>query len=72
MMFKYVIRAEGNMALVVQTEMNWLEFPEYIRKRTRKLHPKGHDTVYRYGVTEFINPVVMTLEDYANFCPALM
>jgi len=71
-MFRYVIRAENNMALVVHSEMNWLEFPEYIKSRSKKLHPKGHDTVYRHGVIEFINPVVMTLDGYGNFAPALM
>jgi hypothetical protein len=71
-MYKYVIRAENSMALVVHSEMNWLEFQNYILRKTTKLHPKGHDTVFKYGVIEFINPKVMTLDDYANFCPALM
>jgi len=71
-MFTYVIKGEGMMALPVKSDLNWNEFKFLIKSRTRKLHPKAHDLVFKWGIIEFINPQVMTLKDFGSYCPALM
>ena len=70
--FKYVIRAEGCMAVAVHSDMNFLEFEEYVREHSEKFHPKGRDTLFRIGVIELVNPVVMMASDFVNFSPFLI
>jgi hypothetical protein len=70
--YHYVIRGDGMMTLPVHSDLNWIEFEELIRRQTKKLHPKGYDTVWRWGVIEFINPKVMSVDGFMAFCPALI
>ena len=70
--FKYVITGDGMMALAVHSELNYNEFVELIRSQTKKIHPKGRDTIYRWGVIEFINPKVMIASDFVDYLPALI
>ena len=61
------------MALAVHSDLNWMEFVEWFKRyHVYKLHPKGHDTVFRNGHYEFINPKIMCPNDFANNCPSLM
>ena len=70
--YKYVIVGDGNVAMAVKSDLPLDEFREKIRKQSKKTHPKGRDTVWVWGPTEFINPRVMTPEGFADDCPALL
>lgn len=72
MKYRYIIRANGNKALPVLSDLNLDEFRDYIRKTSEYLHPEGTDTIWRWGLIEFINPVVMLVDDYANYLPAII
>jgi hypothetical protein len=72
MEYRYIIKGEGTMAMPVQSDLDWMEFKDHIQRQTKKLHPKSHDTVWCWGTTEFINPKVMSVDDFANFCPAII
>lgn len=72
MEYKYIIKGDGLMALPVHSDMNWLEFYAYFRSQVKKIYPKGNDTIWKWGVIEFINPKVMTMDDFINCGPALM
>jgi hypothetical protein len=52
--------------------MNHFEMVEYVRRNSVKLHPEGYETVFRIGIIELVDPVVMTPNDFANFCPYLL
>lgn len=71
-MFKYIIKGDHRKALAVHSGMNWLEFTDYVRKRSVKLHPDGSDRVFRWGGVELVNPEVMSMSDYIDFLPALI
>jgi hypothetical protein len=71
-MFKYIIKGEQRKALAVHSDLNWLEFSEYIRVRSVKFHKDGTDTVFRWGGVEIINPKVMSAGDFVDFLPALI
>lgn len=60
------------MAVAVHSSLNWLEFREYIRINSKKIHPKANDTIYRIGMIELINPVVMGKDEFVDFCPHLI
>ena len=72
MEFNYVITGDGMMAMTVKSDLNWFEFKEYFSRQCKKLHPKGNDRVYKHGIIEFVNPQILTLNDFGNYCPALM
>ena len=71
-MFRYVISANGLKALPVHSELTLLEFQQLVREQSKPLHPESTDRVWRWGVIEFVNPVVHTLEDYGSHMPALI
>ena len=66
MMFDYIIKGDGMMALPVKSELNWTEFRELIRLQSMKIHPKGNDTIWYWGTIEFINPKAMCVDDFFN------
>jgi len=55
-----------------KTQMNYLEFEDWVKTRTEKIHPKGKDTVFVMGAMEFVNPVVMMVDDFKNHCPYII
>ena len=59
-------------AKVFKTPLNYLEFKEYVAKNSSKLHPCGKDTVFRYGIKEFLNPQVFCYEDFKNYIPEII
>lgn len=71
-MFTYIITGDGNMAMPVKSDLNYIEFRERMKKQFVKIHPKGRDTIWKWGVLEFINPEVWMPSDYANHLPALL
>lgn len=72
LMFKYVITGAGNMAIAVHSELMLDELTELVRERSKRLHPKGDDTVYNLGIMEFVNPKVHIGEDFLNWLPHLL
>jgi hypothetical protein len=72
MQYQYIIKGDGIMALPVHSDLNCIEFENHIKDQTKKLHPKGHDTVWRWGVIEFINPKVISVDGFMNNGPALI
>lgn len=70
--FRYVITGKGMMALAVHSDLNWIEFEDCIKRQTNKIHPKGADTIWRWGTIEFINPQIKTADSFLDFCPALI
>jgi hypothetical protein len=72
MKFRYVITGDDYMALAVHSEMPYDVFKAHIRKETHKIHPKGRDTVWRWGIVEFINPTVLMSDDFVNGYHALI
>ena len=71
-MFRYILRANGSMAVAIRSEMNYLEFAEYIRSNSSRLHKHSNDRIFRLGTQEFINPEVMSPNDFAEFCPYII
>jgi hypothetical protein len=70
-MFKYIIRADGYMATAVHSEKNWFEMVDFIRE-VSKPRNKREMPCLMVGCHEFINPVVMSVDDYANWLALLM
>ena len=64
-MFKYIIRADGYMAIGVKTEMNWLEFRDYVREQSRPRN-KREMPCFMVGCVEFVNPEVMSVSDFSE------
>ena len=54
-MFKYIISGNGYKALAVHSSLNWIEFKEYLRLRSERIHPEGTDTVF--NLTSKRNPL---------------
>jgi hypothetical protein len=71
-MFRYVITGAGNMAIAVHSELMLDELTELVRARSKRLHPKGDDTVYSLGVIEFVNPKVYIGVDFLDRAPYIM
>jgi hypothetical protein len=71
-MFKYVIKADNYKCLVVHSDLNFFEFKSYIQGHCVKSKKNEDIAVFKYGLNEFVNPVVMMVEDYANYLPVLM
>ena len=72
MNYKYIIKAEGQIAFPVHSDFDLSEIQEYIKTHSKKLHPKGHDVSLTIGANEYINPVVMMVNEFANFAPLLI
>jgi len=70
--FRYIIRGNGYKAVAVHSDMNLLEFQDYVREHSEKIHPSCRDFVFRIGVIELVNPEVMTIGDFADWCPFLI
>ena len=70
-MFKYILVGDGYMATPIHSEMNWLEMEDYIR-RVSAPRTKREKPCFQLGVWEFINPRVMSVNDYADMLPLLM
>lgn len=70
--WKYVIKGEGRIALAVHSSMQLHELKEYIRLKSKRLHPQGTETVYCWGGLDIVNPQVMLIQDFVDFCPALI
>ena len=70
--WKYIIKGEGRIALPVHSSMQFHEMQEYIRINSKKLHPKGNDKIFMWGTIEIVNPMVMTIDTFADWCPALI
>lgn len=65
-MFKYIIRADGYMAIGVKSEMNLLEFQDYVREQSKPRN-KREMPCFMVGCVEFINPQVMSVNDFAEY-----
>lgn len=72
MKYKYILRAEGRVGIAIHSDLSMSEMQNYIRSKSKKFHPKGNDTYITLGVTDYINPEIMSVEDYANFNPYLI
>lgn len=72
MNYKYIIAGDGNMAVAVHSGMNWMDFAEYVRVSSKKLHPKGRDRVFRLGGIELVNPIVYSPSEFADHLPHLL
>lgn len=72
MEFKYIIKAAGDIAFPVHSELNYFEFKEYIGDQCKKLHPQGHDVILKIGAKEYVNPEVMMVDDFVNHLPLLL
>ena len=70
--FAYILKGNGMKAMPIHSDLMLGEIQEYIRKRSKKIHKDGRDVVFRFGVTEFINPEIMMVDDYVDFLPALL
>ncbi len=71
-MFSYVISGNGCKAIAVRSELGLFELQDLIRVQSRAVHPESHERVWSWGVIDFVNPVVHTVSDFANFGPALI
>ena len=75
--FTYIINADNEggqprIGIPFKTNMNFLEFQDYVREQCELIHPKGRDVVWKYSTWELVNPEVMMVEDYVNFCPYIL
>ena len=72
-MNSYIIHGAGMKAVAVHSDMNFIEFGDYVRENSTKLHEDGRDSVFRIGFTvEIVNPMVSSPKDFGNFCPYLI
>ena len=71
-MYRYVITGNGLKALPVHSELGFFEMESLVRAQSKPLHPDSTDTVWRWGIDEFVNPKVRMLDDFINTGPALM
>lgn len=69
MKFKYVITGNDCKAKVFHSNLNLNEMVSLINELCKKVHPNLPDLVLKIGIYEFINPKVMTIDDFANFNP---
>jgi hypothetical protein len=46
-----------------------MEIKDYVRENSHKLHPESNDVVFKVGFIEFVNPEVMSKEDFIDFLP---
>lgn len=70
-MFKYIITGDGYMALPVKSDMNWLQFRDYIREQSYP-RKKREMPCFKWGVIEFVNPQVMSVNDFSEHGCALI
>lgn len=71
-MYRYVIRSDNYMAMPVRSEYNCLQMEEWFNNHVKKIHPKCSDTIFQWGSIEFINPKLMSVDDFMSFLPALI
>lgn len=68
-MFNYILKGNGNMAVPVSSDMNSFEIQDYIRRNSRKIMKNSFDTVFSFGVIDFVNPEIITVDDFhKNLC----
>ena len=70
--FRYIIRGNGCKAVAVHSDLGWLEMKEWVRENSECIHPNSYDRLLRLGTIELVNPEVMTIDDFADFCPHLI
>jgi hypothetical protein len=71
-MQRYIICANGNKAIAVHSDLNWMEFTDYVRENSKPIHEDGTDRLFKIGMMEFVNPEVMSPNDFGNYCPYLI
>ena len=59
-------------ATVIKSNLNWLDFKDYIDSRTEKIHESGKDRIYRNGAVQYINPKIMGIDDFKNYIPEIV
>ena len=67
--FNYIVSGNGGKCFAAKTPMNFFEFRDFIRDKSKKIHPESLDTVLSMGARDFVNPIVMTAGDYLNAIP---
>ena len=65
-MFRYIITGNGMKALAVKSDLNFTDFQELIKRQSRKSHPEGQERIWSYGMIDFVDPQVHTLDSFAN------
>jgi len=70
--FRYVLTGNGCKAVPVHSDLNYTEMCDYIREHSSNLHPDGHETIFRIGIIEFVNPQVRMVDDFADSGPYLI
>ena len=68
-MFKYILTGNGSKATAIRSSLNCMEIKDYVRENSHKLHPESSDVVFRIGMIEFVNPQVMSADDFVDFGP---
>ncbi len=71
-MFKYILTGNRCKAISIHSSLNCMEIKDYIRENSHKLHPEGDDVVFKVGIMEFVNPEVMSKEDFIDRLPYLV
>uniref|UniRef100_A0A6M3XPU7 Uncharacterized protein n=1 Tax=viral metagenome TaxID=1070528 RepID=A0A6M3XPU7_9ZZZZ len=71
-MWKYILSGQGMRAMAVHSDLNLLEFQDFIREHSERLHADSYDTVFRWSAIEFINPKVFTRDSFVDYIPALI
>ena len=59
-------------AAAVKSNLNYIQFKDYIDSKTEKLHESGKDRIFRLGAIDFVNPKIMFPEDFKNYCPYII
>lgn len=62
--YRYILTGAGYMAMPVASDLNYGEMIELIKKTSKKIHPKGTDTIFKWGTAEFVNPQVKMVDDF--------
>lgn len=70
--YVYILRGSGCKAVVIHSGLNWLEISEYVRLNSQRIHPDGSETIFRLGGIEFVNPEVMSVQDFVDRGPYLI
>jgi len=70
--WRYIIRGDASKAVPVHSDLDFNGMCDHVREHSKKIHPDSIVCVFRIGAIEIVNPMVMMVDDFANFGPYLI
>ena len=60
------------MAVAIHSSLDFFDMSEFIRCKSKKIHPKGNDVIFSIGAIELVNPRVMSADEFLDHIPYLI